>query len=165
MVAEEYEGVGGTRGGPLAQVIKRGKKREMFEEEGCETVSEEEDPFLLGRRGSRLAICITSPTHLSQLFDRLERVQLDDDVGQELSSSKSRRSLDFSPNKSMDFPSRTSMDFSPTKSIDFSTSKSMDFIPSKNMDFSPSKSILKSSRERSRRKSVKFHFADEQTTV
>ena len=164
MVAEEYEGVGGTRGEPLAQVIERGKKREMFEE-GCEIVSEEEDPFLLGRRGSRLAICITSPTHLSQLFDRLERVQLDDDVGQELSSSKSRRSLDFSPNKSMDFPSRTSMDFSPTKSIDFSTSKSMDFIPSKNMDFSPSKSILKSSRERSRRKSVKFHFADEQTTV
>ena len=158
MVAEEYEGVGGTRGDPLEQVIKRGKKREMFEDS-------EEDPFLLGRRGSRLPICIPSPTHLSQLFDRLERVQLDDDVGQELSSSKSRRSLDFSPNKSMDFPSRTSMDFSPTKSIDFSTSKSMDFIPSKNMDFSPSKSILKSSRERSRRKSVKFHFADEQTTV
>ena len=160
MVAKEYEGVEETKGEmvALAEVIERTNKREMFE--GCEgSVSEEvEDSLLLGRRGSRLAICITSPTHLTQLFDRLDRVQLDYDAGQDFFPTKS---MDFSSGRSMDlrpnFPSRTSMDFSATKLIDFP--------PSKYIDLSPSKSILKSSRGRSRRKSVKFHFADEQTTV
>ena len=164
MVAKEYEGVGELVS--LAEVIEKANKRKMFEV--CEgNVSEEvEDSLLLGRRGSRLAICITSPTHLTQLFDRLDRVQLDDDAGQDFFPSKSmdfpsRSSMDCSPN----FPSRTSMDLSATKSMDFSTSKLTDFPASKYIDFSPSKSILKSSRGRSRRKSVKFHFADEQTTV
>ena len=169
MVAKEYEGVGEMVS--LAEVIERINKRKMFE--GCDgNVSEEvEDSLLLGRRGSRLAICITSPTHLTQLFDRLDPVQLDDDAGQDFFPSKSmdfpsRSSMDFSPNKTMDFPSRTSKDLSATKSMDFSTSKLTDFPASKYIDFSPSKSILKSSRGgRSRRKSVKFHFADEQTTV
>ena len=168
MVAKKYEGVGELVS--LAEVIEKANKRKMFE--GCEErVSEEvEDSLLLGRRGSRLAICITSPTHLTQLFDRLDRVQLDDDAGQDFFPTKSmdfpsRSSMDFSPNKTMDFPSRTSMGLSATKSMDFSTSKLTDFPASKYIDFSPSKSILKSSRGRSRRKSVKFHFADEQTTV
>ena len=144
-----------------AQVTKRTKKREMFE--GCKIrPEEEEDPLLLSRRGSRLAICVTSAADLSELFDRLERVQLDDDVSQDFSPSKS---MDFSPSKSMDFSPSKSIDFLSRKSMDFSSTKCIDFSTNNYMDFSPGKSILKSSRDRSRRKSVKFHFADEQTTV
>ena len=116
-------------------VVKRKKKAKVSNEE--EDVPTEDDPLLLSRRGSRLAICVTSAADLTDLFERLERVQLDDIIQ---SSSSHLASETFH------------------NSIE-------DVFPNKSTEFSPNKSILKSNGERSRRKSVKFHFADEQTTV
>ena len=153
MVAREYDTgrEGGRAGNMLDMERARAKKRMKKGKtklEGLYKSTQEEDPLLLSRRGSRFAICVTSEADLSELFERLEQVQLDD-VNQDFGPSKSRKVLDISP----------------AKSFEFSDSNSMDFFLSNSMNFSPNKSILKPSRERSRRKSVKFHFADEQTTV
>ena len=119
------------------KVVKRKKKGKVSNEE--EDVPAEDDPLLLSRRGSRLAICVTSAADLTDLFERLERGQLDDIIQSGSSSWVSE--------------------------IPHNSIKNKDVFPNKSTEFSPNKSILKSSRERSRRKSVKFHFADEQTTV
>lgn len=136
MVAEQCQGVRGdifTQ--EKAKVVKRKKKGKVSNEE--EDVPAEDDPLLLSRRGSRLAICVTSAADLTNLFERLERVQLNDII----QSGSSNLASEISHNS--------------IKNV----------FPNKSTEFSPNKSILKSSRERSRRKSVKFHFADEQTTV
>ena len=152
MVAREYDTgrEGGRAGNMLDTERARAKKRMKKGQTGLEGLyktTQEEDPLLLSRRGSRLAICVTSEADLSELFERLEQVQLDD-VNQDIGPSKTRKVLGVSP------------------ANEFSDSNySMDFFLSNSMNFSPNKSILKPSRERSRRKSVKFHFADEQTTV
>ena len=136
MVAEQCQGV---RGDMFTQektkVVKRQKKGKLSN--GEEEVPAEDDPLLLSRRGSRLAICVTSAADLTDLFERLERVQLDDIIQSGPSSLAS----------------------------EISHNSIKDVFPNKSTEFSPNKSILKSNRERSRRKSVKFHFADEQTTV
>ena len=153
MVAREYDTgrEGGRAGNMLDTERARAKKRMKKGQTGLEgyKTTQEEDPLLLSRRGSRLAICVTSEADLSELFERLEQVQLDD-VNQDFGPSKSRKVLDVSPAKSFEFSD---------------SNYSIDFFLSNSMNFSPNKSILKSSREQSRRKSVKFHFADEQTTV
>ena len=154
MVARENDtGMEGGRAGNMLDTERaRAKKRMKKGQTGLEGLykaTQEEDPLLLSRRGSRLAICVTSEADLSELFERLEQVQLDD-VNQDIAPSKPRKVLDVSPAKSFEFSD---------------SNYSMDFFLSNSMNFSPNKSILKSSRERSRRKSVKFHFADEQTTV
>ena len=153
MVAREYDtGMEGGRAGNMLDMERaRAKKRMKKGQTGLEgyKTTEEEDPLLLSRRGSRLAICVTSEADLSELFERLEQVQLDD-VNQDCGPSKSRKVLDVSPAKSIE-----------SSDSDYP----MDFFQSNSMNLSPNKSILKPSRERSRRKSVKFHFADEQTTV
>ena len=118
-----------------AKVVKRKKKGKVSN--GEEDIQVEDDPLLLSRRGSRLAICVTSAADLTDLFERLERVQLD-----EISQSGSAN-----------------------LASEISHNSIKDVFPNKSTEFSPNKSILKSNRERSRRKSVKFHFADEQTTV
>ena len=153
MVAREYDtGIEGGRAGNMLDTERaRAKKRMKKVQTGLEgyKTTQEEDPLLLSRRGSRLAICVTSEADLSELFERLEQVQLDD-VNQDIGPSKSRKVLDVSPAKSFEFSD---------------SNYSMDFFLSNSMNLSPNRSILKSSRERSRRKSVKFHFAEEQTTV
>ena len=128
MVAEQCQGVKGD-------VTKRQKKGKVSDT--VEDVPAEDDPLLLSRRGSRLAICVTSAADLTDLFERLERVQLDDII----QSGSSNLASEISHNSIKDV------------------------FPHKSTELSPNKSILKSNRERSRRKSVKFHFADEQTTV
>ena len=137
MVAEQCQGV---RGDMFTQekttVVKRKKKGEVSNEDG--DVPAEDDPLLLSRRGSRLAICVTSAADLTDLFERLERVQLDEVIQ---SGSSSHLASEISHNS--------------IKGV----------FPNKSTELSPNKSILKSNRERSKRKSVKFHFADEQTTV
>ena len=137
MVAEQCQGV---RGDMFTQektkVVKRKKKGKVSNEDG--DLPTEEDPLLLSRRGSRLAICVTSAADLTDLFERLERVQLDEVIQ---SGSSSHLASEISHNS--------------IKGV----------FPNKSTELSPNKSILKSNRERSRRKSVKFHFADEQTTV
>ena len=136
MVAEQCQGV---RGDMFTQekttVVKRKKKGKVSNEDG--DLPTEEDPLLLSRRGSRLAICVTSAADLIDLFERLERVQLNDIIH----SGSSNLASEISHNSIKDV------------------------FPNKSTEFSPNKSILKSNRERSRRKSVMFHFADEQTTV
>ena len=117
-------------------VVKRKKKGKVSNEDG--DVLAEDDPLLLSRRGSRLAICVTSAADLTNLFERLERVQLNDIIQSDSSSNLASEIVHNSI---------------------------IDVFPNKSTDLSPNKSILKSNRERSRRKSVKFYFADEQTTV
>ena len=136
MVAEHGQGVRGDMfTQEKAKVVKRKKKGKVSN--GNEDVEEEDDPLLLSRRGSRLAICVTSAADITDLFERLERVQLDDVI----QSGSSNLASEISHNSIKDV------------------------FPNKSTELSPNKSILKSNRERSRRKSVKFHFADEQTTV
>ena len=118
-----------------AKVVKRQKKGKVSNEDG--DVLTEDDPCLLSRRGSRLAICVTSAADLTDLFERLEQVQLNDII----------------PSGSSNLAS------------EIVQNSIKDAFPKKSTEFSPNKSILKSNGERSRRKSVKFNFADEQTTV
>ena len=120
----------------MTTLVNRQKKGKVSNEDG--NVQAEDDPLLLSQSGSRLAICVTSAADLTDLFERLERVQLDEVIQ---SGSSSGLASEISHNSIKDV------------------------FPNKSTEFSPSKSILKSNRERSRRKSVKFHFADEQTTV
>ena len=119
-----------------AKVVKRKKQGKVSNT--VEDVPTEDDPLLLSRRGSRLAICVTSAADLTNLFERLERVQLNDIIQSDSSSNLASEIVHNSMK---------------------------DVFPNKSTDLSPNKSILKSNGERSRRKSVKFHFADEQTTV
>ena len=136
MVAEQCQTARGDMVTPeKTTVVKRKEKGKVSNEDG--NVPAEDDPLLLSRRGSRLAICVTSAADLTDLFERLERVQLDDII----QSGSSNLASEISHNSIKDV------------------------FPNKSTEFSPNKSILKSSRERSRRKSVKFYFADEQTTV
>ena len=106
MVAREYDtGMEGSRGNMLDTERARAKKRMKKGQTGLEGLykaTQEEDPLLLSRRGSRFAICVTSEADLSELFERLEQVQLDD-VNQDIGPSKSRKVLDVSPAKSFEF--------------------------------------------------------------
>ena len=116
-----------------AKVVKRKKKGKVSN--GEEDIQVEDDPLLLSRRGSRLAICVTSAADLTDLFERLERVQLDDII----QSGSSNLASEISHNSIKDV------------------------FPNKSTELSPNKSILKSSRERSRKKSVKFHRGSSQS--